>query len=897
MQIKKISVRNFGPFEDFSIDFENMNHGIWIIDGEDMDKGDLSKNGIGKSMFYDAICYGIMGRSIESEGCGSKSLDDLVSDFENPNGKKKNKMVVEIEVDDLRIVRTRNPVKLEVYRKEGDGQEVRLDSTFGQEMIESHLGIDWLSFRYLFRFGGGETGMNSYAGSGVEFHRKLQDSLVQAGKLTECLSITREKIRDSKSQAEIMFVQKQELSDRKTSIENEIHQLKVKMCELVDAQNKKIIDIQNEIKDMDTIDDAYLAKSIEKEKIEKMIADWTIEYNGITESFNSYKSQKKQADDELKKYNDELSHCEEILSKLRYQYQARKDEANQFVEKMNNVMDEKSKHIRVISDFEILNEKRKAALENIEKLKSEKKICEKFISGNILPPPVDLEEISKKVLRVTEESASEKKTIGAYNDRMSVLKGSIALKNTVQHNISLLEEDIQKNISLQSQIASGIKCDYCQSVLTEEHVSGVKEKTSCLLKELNLKLVEENAKLHDIEVLENELADILQKKDNLDISVSRLDNDIVRLNREHGNARVDWISYNQQQKELNERKLRIDDISLSIVSYEDMVKSYNEDMSKIDIDIEKFDISISAYKNKIENLANMIRNDEDSCTNQSQKVSYLQGMIGNATDTINILRSQMKDMYKKSVNLSNDINSSNEKIAAFCDITKKPSEIMVLLEKKKNLIDSLSELQKNNVEVAYKEFIDSKNVELNDVEATISNIIFKMNLSDSVMPMLKFWENAFNNGIRPMVMSDMIPLLNSQVAKWMSLLYGHQVGVEFNNDMSLRMFNWDDASELKYSKLSSGMKMRVNLAVALSIRETIAIASGCNMSLFVSDESADSLDAIGMRGYAECLEEISKTNCVLVITHNPHMKECLESRAFGKIWIKRVNGKSYVSVA
>jgi hypothetical protein len=114
LKIKRFSAENFLCFGPEGIEIDLTTHGnIVLIRGENMDAADAteeerkSSNGVGKSSIPEIITYALYGQTIKNPK--KLSHNNVIN---NQTGKK---LKVAIELDDLRIVRTRKPESLRVW--------------------------------------------------------------------------------------------------------------------------------------------------------------------------------------------------------------------------------------------------------------------------------------------------------------------------------------------------------------------------------------------------------------------------------------------------------------------------------------------------------------------------------------------------------------------------------------------------------------------------------------------------------------------------------------------------------------------------------------------------------------------------------------------------------------
>jgi len=131
MKINKVEFDNFYSYKHGEVDFSKYN-GVITIEGLNKDSG--GSNGSGKSVFLEAIVYGIFGKSIR------KSTEDAMV---NHSVGKKCKVVIELN-DNIKIVRTRKPASLKLFIDGEDCSEAH--ASYTQRSIEDILGTDIKTF-------------------------------------------------------------------------------------------------------------------------------------------------------------------------------------------------------------------------------------------------------------------------------------------------------------------------------------------------------------------------------------------------------------------------------------------------------------------------------------------------------------------------------------------------------------------------------------------------------------------------------------------------------------------------------------------------------------------------------------------------------------------------------
>lgn len=161
-----------------------------------------------------------------------------------------------------------------------------------------------------------------------------------------------------------------------------------------------------------------------------------------------------------------------------------------------------------------------------------------------------------------------------------------------------------------------------------------------------------------------------------------------------------------------------------------------------------------------------------------------------------------------------------------------------------------------------------------------------------------FWVRGFGkSGIQSYMLDSLIPQLNQNTAKYINVLFGGEVEVEFRTQRLLA-----DGKTLKedfhiavenkygsdvYSGNSAGEQERIDICVALGLQDLVASRRGGDFKFCILDEVAKHLDAEGVELYYELLQEVAKEkDSVFIITHSPYLEGM-----FDKVWAIEKEGK------
>jgi len=131
MQIKKVSIQNFYSIKKIDFDFTKYK-GVTLIEGENKDTG--GSNGAGKSALFEAVVWGLYGKTIR------KSTEAALI---NVTAGKDCKVVIHVD-DDVVIERCKKPTSLQF--KKGKDNLTKENALETQKAIEQYLKIDYKTF-------------------------------------------------------------------------------------------------------------------------------------------------------------------------------------------------------------------------------------------------------------------------------------------------------------------------------------------------------------------------------------------------------------------------------------------------------------------------------------------------------------------------------------------------------------------------------------------------------------------------------------------------------------------------------------------------------------------------------------------------------------------------------
>lgn len=920
MKIHHYRAFNFGPFQQVALPIGGM-RGIWFVNATNHDR--LGNNGVGKSSLYDPLFYGLTGQSVESMGKGkdaNKTLQDLV--FEHDDHKKAG-MIVEVRVDDKRIVRGHGPKKFKVFKVNGsntcvdetapisidelEGEE-NLTATISQETLEKEWNINLQALSLIFRFGGGESGLQGYMSGSTEFHRKIQDALVHADRLTRCLEMSRKMINVSSKKRVGLDRDVVAAQEKVDALKAEIEKLQ-RQCDfeqmnidnaIVEAERNFNAHSGTDLDAEEKLRKAYDAVDQERRNLQVKIdgnkasvADVKTEVANLKQTIETTRRNIAQIAEDLSGVL-----MDELLAKSRKAYEAYEQKQNDF-----------ARFQAALSQYDEL--KRKVA-DGKTKLVAEQ--------GRLAQPQKDLD---KPLPKEAESNTIHEKRLAAlkveleneraYRDNLQekiiragnpseILQNLQATIVTINGNIRQRKEEIaeiDREIEGIRKMEPGSSCPTCMSAITLDHVEHAVEviekrklRPQQSIHAFEMEIGETEQKIAEVEeqitILANLKKEFGERKD----KVKKLEDEqsrIVDTVEVNNGIRLAYESAVMARQQVQQT---VDGIRNTIKMIEENIAANEAEMQRLQLpderlkqDIEEAKVAAQQAAGKVDAAReNKARLENELKNQQANETSYAAQLVEK--------QGRQRALTQETLTLLDAWDVSEKKLA---ECHAPDGEAPMTLEAIQQARFKIQSLQKTLDDLRAKKnpyiaLLEEKREALKQAETSYAAVRKNFTDVDGEMPYLKFWESAFGpEGIRPMAMREMLPVLNKQVMRWMSKLPGHQVGLKFDDQLDLSFFHWEKQTEVRYARLSSGMKMRVNVATALAFRDTICAATGCDLPVFVSDEGLEGLDENGIEGYFNCLEEIGRDSCVILINHHPHARKLAEERGAGQIIVERRN--------
>jgi len=426
------------------------------------------------------------------------------------------------------------------------------------------------------------------------------------------------------------------------------------------------------------------------------------------------------------------------------------------------------------------------------------------------------EKIKKKIKEVEDE----------YSYTISTLNGfKIANKNYQEH----IEEELSEIHSKEKKILKELKIlekkmiDITASKITPEKIISISEKI------YNTILLSNK--------YENNIKNLTQQLSHIDNNAKDNKNSIKRIS--------------ELLDDLNKKYKKIKPIKCFNCNAIQNKEEYEEEKNNITKNINKYTKTLNELKeenNKKENIKNNIKTELD---NEINKWNIIKNELNEL-----VLPADLKTIVIENANQNKPNTIANEIREINHRITLKKQE--------------LENLNKNNI-IKFKNKIKQNEKEL---------IIYrkKKEKIETRLKILDFWKQTLDmgneNSMKQHIIGRVIPIFNNLLQQNLDYVYNGNMSIMFDSNFRETMiYNNEDYN---YDELSTGEKIKVNLAINFSIFDMTRInLSGSNV-IFL-DEVFTNVDYDTIDSFIKLIrKKYAKDSAVYVISHQETVKELLK---------------------
>lgn len=166
---------------------------------------------------------------------------------------------------------------------------------------------------------------------------------------------------------------------------------------------------------------------------------------------------------------------------------------------------------------------------------------------------------------------------------------------------------------------------------------------------------------------------------------------------------------------------------------------------------------------------------------------------------------------------------------------------------------------------------------LHNKEADMGIIVKNIKTINADSDNLIYLENLIGaNNLKGAVIKRQIPFLNKGINHFLELFSMLEYSFVIDENFKERLISRDEDSE--FNQLSNGQKARISFSIMFAFLKLIEERNGVKTNILVLDEILDSsVDASGREELLNILKsEFSETKNIIIISHNPEIKEKIE---------------------
>ena len=376
--------------------------------------------------------------------------------------------------------------------------------------------------------------------------------------------------------------------------------------------------------------------------------------------------------------------------------------------------------------------------------------------------------------------------------------------------------------------------------------------------------------------------------------------------------REDVINKSQEiLKRYNDLTFEKTNIESSISEIKSNISFVNKKLSEINSNIKKFEnlepnmtcdkcFGIVKPENYQEYLNKYISEKQIEENNKSEfekKIEEIKPNYSSVLDNIKGVNESILSLKTFSAKLTEEDNKLKNLKNSLLLI-----EMPQQTDEEKNINDEIEYLHKEKAEKMKlleednpnKELLEQNKTKLSEVNLSqekIKNEIIKLEELNSYYD---FWLEAFGDeGIRRIVVNEIIPALNSKLAYWLQILIDNKIELKFDDSLNEVIVKYPDEDKpLIYSVLSNGQKRRINLAVNQAFAHVMMLSHGISPNIIFLDEVTSNIDQIGVQAIYNMICELSKNKKVFVTTHDQDLISMLSGCQ--EITLEMENGQSFL---
>lgn len=364
-----------------------------------------------------------------------------------------------------------------------------------------------------------------------------------------------------------------------------------------------------------------------------------------------------------------------------------------------------------------------------------------------------------------------------------------------------------------------------------------------------------------------------------------------------------------QMQELRHReselKLQLSDAERDLESTESAILAHKRTIKSFNRDVQRVENELSQILKEIEAL------NSNTCPTCKQSLPDSEELLNDASSRKHKCEAEKQSVTEEMDTIMKSIDELEQdelppKKSSYNEVEEQLTTVLSDIKQLRKQIpqtefESVEELSKVEVQVStlaskIEEKRNTENPHLEALEEVESKTIEKPNyeeinklkkILDHQKLLLKLLTDK-KSFIRKTLINKRLPALNERLKHYVTT-FGLPFRVEFQSDLTAKVMRF--GKSMDYGNLSGGQRARLNLAVALSFRDTLERIHFA-VDLCVFDEVLDrGLDDVGVMTITNHLMQRAKDGgCMFIITH----KNDVASRFEQRLLISMKNGFSLV---
>lgn len=506
-----------------------------------------------------------------------------------------------------------------------------------------------------------------------------------------------------------------------------------------------------------------------------------------------------------------------------------------------------------------------------------------------------LEEVKNQMRELDYKKSEVSSRLRSLMDRKQVLEDSKSTaeeraseyKNTQKSKIKALEADIE---------------DLQQSF---EDTSEELETHKGELKELNDWLKTLKSKQSSTKKIDEAIEQLRLVTEETETDKSKCKSKQRKTNTQISNLGDDIVDYKQKiskcDKKIEDTKSKIIELKKTVGTpcpvcgkpldenhIDDALQECNNEIDKMNKKKAEYEEAIERCNSEIEELKHQLSEYEEELEHYDEDLAEYRELMEDAQkrlDEANKASSAVVQQEREIVKVERAISSCEVQLEGFeKSIETKESQIEEIKSAENPFLQQVKD---------YQTQLDSLNEQVDEINEQVDSFAAEE-------AVLQFWQKGFSNsGIKSMLLDDITPFLNKRANKYLKVLSGNRLSVNFTTQTKLKSGDMREKFQIElnnedggssYISNSSGERRRVDVAVNLALCDLIASRANKKINLLFADEVFDSLDSQGIESVMQLLREIAKDkSSIFVISHNEQVQSY-----FDKILTVTKDGESSV---